>query len=529
LEKKEYSASLYNRVCREFVYEFCKDILTETEKTDLEEDIRIKALGYQFDYNKLKPIFSDVLVRKDINEFDFEKLVYNCVMAELKLADIQKNTINSMELDNPELLAHKLRELSPYYYDTNNIWWQWNQEKCKWVMCDDTAIMVSIIEKCKSAFNYVCNQKIKNKILEACMNNSRMNQPAKGQDSWVQLDKIIYDTKTGESFQATPEYFIVNPIPWKLGTSEDTPIIDKMMTEWVGEKKELLYEIMAYCMIPSYPIHRIFGLIGVGANGKSTFLELLRRLIGDDNICASDIHELINNNFQSSVLYNKLACLMSESNFKKVSATAKIKQLSSGDIISVEFKFKKPFRTKNYAKIIMATNTLPESSDTTNGWYRRWQIIEFPNDFTGMKNPLDDISDEEMENLTLKCLNKLRLLLKSRQFSFEGTIEQRKRDYQIKSNPILLHLYDNYDEVLEGKISFPEFYRECLVFFKEKGLKRMTSRAVARCLRDEGFEVKEENIEIESENSDDAGILEKKKKKTKKFYIYGLERKENGI
>jgi hypothetical protein len=65
----------------------------------------------------------------------------------------------------------------------------------------------------------------------------------------------------------------------------------------------------------------------------------------------------------------------------------------------------------NYAKIIISTNNLPTTDDKTIGFYRRWLIVDFPNQFSEQKDILNDIPEEEYNALALKCTFILKDLL----------------------------------------------------------------------------------------------------------------------
>ncbi len=87
--------------------------------------------------------------------------------------------------------------------------------------------------------------------------------------------------------------------------------MDRIFEEWVGKKNiQQLYEILAYSLIPDYPIHRIFCFIGSGLNGKSCFLNLLRKFIGTKNCCSTELDTLISSRFEVTRLHKKLVCQM---------------------------------------------------------------------------------------------------------------------------------------------------------------------------------------------------------------------------
>ena len=114
--------------------------------------------------------------------------------------------------------------------------------------------------------------------------------------------------KQGIDLKQQVNIFLTNPLPYKLGEIEDTPTIDKIFEEWVGKEKViLLKEIMAYCMLRDYPIHRIFCFLGAGLNGKSCFLNLVRKFIGENNVSSTELDILLNSRFEITKLHKKIS------------------------------------------------------------------------------------------------------------------------------------------------------------------------------------------------------------------------------
>ncbi|KKK82765.1 hypothetical protein LCGC14_2800130, partial [marine sediment metagenome] len=64
-----------------------------------------------------------------------------------------------------------------------------------------------------------------------------------------------------------------------------------------------------------------------------------------------------------------------------------------------EFKGKDIFDFRNYAKLIMATNSLPPTGDKTEGFYRRWKIIDFPKQFDVEKHTSYEAMKRAVEGL----------------------------------------------------------------------------------------------------------------------------------
>jgi phage/plasmid-associated DNA primase len=98
-------------------------------------------------------------------------------------------------------------------------------------------------------------------------------------------------------------------------------------------------------------------------NGKSKFLELLRKFIGGENCCTTELDTLLVSRFEITRLHKKLVCMMGETNFNEMSKTSILKKLTGGDTVGFEYKNKNPFEDKNYAKILISTNNLPSTTE----------------------------------------------------------------------------------------------------------------------------------------------------------------------
>lgn len=407
--------------------------------------------------------------------------------------------------------CYELVDNEGIYYDEHQLWWVWDDTKKMWCIVDETDILNTV----DAALDYAENTlkgNVKSEILEALRRAGRRLKPKPLGEHDIQFKDKIINIVTGESYPATREYFAVNPIPWSICESEETPNIDKLFTEWVGEEwKPLLYEICAFTLFPRYFIHRIFVLTGSGSNGKSKFLALIRKLVGTHNHCSTELEQLIVSRFESVKLYKKLVCEMGETNFDKIKQTSRLKRLSGEDFIGFEFKNKKPFDDVNYAKILVATNTLPQTDDRTDGFYRRWVVIDFPNQFEEANGDiLQRIPEEEYSALCKKSIKLLDGLMKSHSFSKEGTIIERRDRYEKKSNPLKHYIDQTFIANANGKVPVFSAFDKYINYLDDKKLRRITKDEFMKGLRDEGYDVERESVKKADGSYG------------KWFYIYGL-------
>ena len=378
--------------------------------------------------------------------------------------------------------------VQPFYYDRANMFWFWDDEFKKWVLSDEVDFLVSIQKRI--GINTL-NGKTKSELISGFKQIGRENKPKDYEKDWIQFKEKIYNIKTGESFEATSEYFITNPLPYSLGESIETPMIDKLFVEWVGEKnKEQLYELIAYGCSSNQFMQRIFALIGGGSNGKGTFIKLFQKFIGEENCVASELKALSEERFERANLYRKLLCIMGEVSYDDLRNTNVLKKLGGEDKINFEFKGKNSFTDDNTATCICLTNSLPITPDKTMGFYRKWMIIDFPNQFKEVKKDLiEDIPEEEFENLGRKVIEKLKELYETQKFINEGDFDERMKRYEERSNPVIRFVEEYCIEEAGFMIGLREFTNECNKFLKVNHLRIMNVKQIGKVLRDEGFEV----------------------------------------
>lgn len=381
-------------------------------------------------------------------------------------------------------------EQQPFFFDKSNMFWFWNEDESKYEPIDETDLMRGF-DNALSLEGKTLSATIKNQYLEAFRRIGRDKHPKDSPVKWIQFKDKAYSLKSGKIYKVTPEYFFTNPIPHDLGETSDTPVMDKLFNDWVGEKYvSTLYEIMAYCCYRRYPIQVLFCLYGSGRNGKSCFLRLLNGLLGNDNVCSTDLDLIAGMNksrFEVFKLYKKLACQMGETNFGMLSSSSLLKKLTGDDLIGFEKKGKDGFDDYSYAKIIIASNSLPSSQDTSDGFYRRWVIIPFPNEFPEGKDILSSVPDVEFDNLSRKIISILPKLIDKGVFTNQGSIDERKNRYIMASNPLPLFINNccvkgDLNYVLYGKL-----YMAYVNFLNYSKMRKVKMKEFKSALEDEGL------------------------------------------
>lgn len=144
------------------------------------------------------------------------------------------------------------------------------------------------------------------------------------------------------------------------------------------------------------PHLRIFG--PSGANGKTTFEELLRKAFGNHNVVATQIGGLDNYHFVETTVQSLIA-VDGDSSGKSLSsdAAATFKRIVTGDTVRSRQIYGKMRDVKAMCLLLAFCNTLPKSSDKSNAFLRRMTIVKCSDRLTESRRFI--ANDEWFKNL----------------------------------------------------------------------------------------------------------------------------------
>jgi len=222
-------------------------------------------------------------------------------------------------------------------------------------------------------------------------------------------------------------------------------------------------ELLGYVLWCDYPAAKAWMLVGTGGNGKSTFISLIKAMLGLENVTSRGLVDLERNRFATADLYGKFANLYADLEDVALRTTGKFKMLTGRDPVTAEFKHKNGFPFLNFAKLIFSCNKIPESVDDTDAFFRRWEIISFPNQFVGEREdrdlPAKLTMPEELSGLLNFALEGLkRLQANGWQFSNTKTTDEVRVEYTRKSSPVQAFLMDCCKPDSEGRVAKSEVF-----------------------------------------------------------------------
>ena len=260
----------------------------------------------------------------------------------------------------------------------------------------------------------------------------------------------------GSFSEFSPEYIITNKIPHNYNPEAKSELLDSVMNKLAcGDESvyKLLYQSIGYCFYRRNELRKSFFLLGEKRNGKSTFLDMVSTLLGEDNTANLDLCE-IGDRFRTAELTGKLANIGDDINDEWVSNTAIFKKVVSGDTVTVERKGKDPYKLKSFAKFFFSANSLPRlgRGKDSRAVLDRLVIIPFEAKFSKDDPDYDPfikykLRDEEvMEALIAKAIPALRDVLAEQEFEHCAKVNKSMEEFERSNNPILEFFADLEDD-----------------------------------------------------------------------------------
>ena len=130
--------------------------------------------------------------------------------------------------------------------------------------------------------------------------------------------------------------------------------------------------------------NRCLFIFGPSDNGKSKFFNIVRYILGNDNIWALDICNMDEKCLaEMSECYLALDADYSESygNNKRMRHDGSFKKVVTGDPIMVRRPYYRPESKIVKAKLVVLSNGLLTTTDKSEGFYKRFSLLKFPNTF----------------------------------------------------------------------------------------------------------------------------------------------------
>ena len=201
-------------------------------------------------------------------------------------------------------------------------------------------------------------------------------------DVWV-------DLISGKAVAPDPSKLVSKALSVNYDQTADCPNFMKFLDDIFERDQELIgfvQRAIGYSLTGSTSEQCLFIMIGDGANGKSTFINVINKLLGLYGSTAASQTLIANggNSIGDDLvdLIGARLITVSETEEGQSLAEAKIKQMTGGDRLKGRPLYGTHIQFNIIGKLWLATNSLPQINNTDHGIWRRIKAIPFNRTFS---------------------------------------------------------------------------------------------------------------------------------------------------
>lgn len=321
---------------------------------------------------------------------------------------------------------------------------------------------------------------------------------------YIAFKNGIYDLVTDTLLPYSPEYVITNRIPWDYIPDAQSELAERTLNKLACDDPSivaLLQECIGYCFYRRNELGKAFILTGDKSNGKSTFLDVIKYMLGDENISALDLKEL-GDRFSTSMMFGKLANLGDDigDDFLSGTQVSTFKKIVTGNRIKAERKGQDPFEFNPYIKMLFSANDIPRMKDKTGAVLRRLVIIPFNATFTVNDPDFDPyikyklVEQESIEYLIRVGIEGLRRVIQQNHFTQSERVDREIKEYEEENNPIAGFIEDQGMDMIENQLT-ADVYKRYQVFCADNSLTPMSNIVFSKQINKRlGLTVKQRKI-----------------------------------
>lgn len=280
-------------------------------------------------------------------------------------------------------------------------------------------------------------------------------EPAQLNNKWqkIAVGNGVLDIATGEVSSPIREECNTIGIEWNYNPDPTySPKIDEFMNHLSAnkdgsvnnDKKNFLYQVAGYCLLKKNYFSKFFIFQGGGGTGKSTFQDVIVKMVGEVNRSRVSIDKMDNDYYLATTL-NKLVNIDDDAvDGKALENSGRFKSLTSGNEITVRQIFQEPVTFTPFATCMFSCNKLPRILDRTSGLYRRLIIVELNNK---VENPnptfVQDLTTADMEYFLYNAVKWIGIALRENRFRISQSESELLRKFKCRQSSLNEWLFED--------------------------------------------------------------------------------------
>lgn len=306
------------------------------------------------------------------------------------------------------------------------------------------------------------------------------------------------DLSNGELTTSKESDFITRMCQTPFFPEAKCPKFEGFLSDITAGSKALVQYILmvlGYCLTGLTTEQKLYIFDGPGGNGKTVLLETMRKVLGKQLVVHVDSKTLVKNRRQIrediARFEGARLATCSEIGIKDTLDEPLIKGLSGGDQI-VSRKLRENSREfQNVAKIIIATNILPNIEATDHGVERRLEVIPFNQTFKGdkMDKGLMGKLLEEKEGILALLVRYAKMYIEKDKIKLPEEVIKATENYVKTSNSVRCFVRECTQETIESssELTLRGMYDAYFEYCSENGHRASSLHDFSRLMKLQGY------------------------------------------
>ncbi|WP_078314929.1 phage/plasmid primase, P4 family [Mycobacterium sp. D16Q16] len=204
------------------------------------------------------------------------------------------------------------------------------------------------------------------------------------------VENGVVHLESGELLPHSPSYLMTTRFAVKYDPSATCPTFDVWLSESTTikgrDQSDVLLDVCSQVLDFTRLPEKSPFLFGPTRSGKSTFLELLVKLVGPGATSGMKMQDLESDQFAIADLYGKRINIDADVSDEYVPSVSNLKRLTGRDPITANLKYGKRFTFINQALPVFSGNTLPTVGERSRAFMARVVPVSFPHSKEGSED-----------------------------------------------------------------------------------------------------------------------------------------------
>lgn len=297
-------------------------------------------------------------------------------------------------------------------------------------------------------YHYTISPKDLNAVVECVRDSVPLLKEIEDEDV-VALANGLFNLRTKELLPFSPKVVLTSKASVAFNENATTcHVMDDgwSVDEWIRELanndpdvEKLFWQIIAALFRPNHPFGKAALLYSpTGSNGKGTYVELLRNLVGVERVATLSMSDFGKEFFPEAL--RSAFCVLSDENevgsYMKVAGA--LKAWITHDWIPFNVKYSSMTNIKGHGLCVFCSNELPSSKDKSESLYRRFMPIPFLKRYVGADENTAIKDDyvkrpEVLEYVAYKAL----MLPLFKSFDIPAVCDELLGQIRVENDPVL--------------------------------------------------------------------------------------------